>query len=307
MGYPLNISLGIAMLRLLQGDAEPLSKLIFTLFLISVCLGILQFWLGLGVPPGHAVLAASFLSTVPVVFQHGTIGYVNLPFACYLTLGTIYLLEGIGEGSKSKQALGGLLLALSAWTRPDGLPISMLVLIGILGAKAACSWRSPHLWAVCGPLVAVAGPWQVYSWAVAPGAAQAATVDVVAGFMSGVARGQWKLDSFYWIARFAGGQLTDPTVWGVALPVGLLLILMRRKAVADRTRPISFALLIVTLVVSLQVVLFYYLLSFSADLIYWLGTDINRMMLPAGLLAWAWVVSMWSHPQTESPVGQEAR
>ena len=293
-GYPLNVPLGISMFDLLQGDSEPLSKLIFSLFFGSTILGIYQFWARTGVRQGHAVLGAGLLATIPAVFVHGTIGYVNLPFACYLTLGALQVIDGVSRHSTHQQVLGGILLALSTWTRPDGLIVASLVSVGVLVAARISRWNKPALWALLGPIGAVGGAWQFYSWQVSPGGAQTSMLSMARAFIEGISKGEFNLDAFYWIARFMGGQLSDPKVWGLAFPVGVFVILLKRRVVGRRALQSSFALLVLSLLVSASLVFFYYLVSFSSDLIYWLGTDINRMMLPISLLGWAWLFSHWS-------------
>ena len=62
------------MFDILQGDSEPLSKLVFSLFFGSAILGIYQFWARIGVRRGYSLLGAGLLATIPVVFEHGTMG-----------------------------------------------------------------------------------------------------------------------------------------------------------------------------------------------------------------------------------------
>jgi hypothetical protein len=45
-------------------------------------------------------------------------------------------------------------------------------------------------------------------------------------------------------------------------------------------------LLAASAAVGAAIFIFYYLVSFSGDLEFWLGTGVERMFLPAGVLAW---------------------
>ncbi len=118
--YPLNIPLQISIFRLLDGDVLPGSKLIFPVYFISLVLGAYRFWRRY-VEWKFAAMGALLLASLPIVFEHGTIGYANLPFTTYLVLGLLHVLEGISGGDARGQIIGGLLLGLATWTRPEGV------------------------------------------------------------------------------------------------------------------------------------------------------------------------------------------
>lgn len=308
-GYPLSIPLVISLFDSLQGDAEPLSKLVFPLFYSSAIIGMFQFWTRNRVRSTYAAIGGLLFATIPVVFEHGTSGYVNLPFACSLTLGVLQVVDGLIRHSLRQQALGGILLGISTWIRPDGLPIAMSAILGLVAASRIARLAYPALRVVLGPVVLVSGAWQLYSWLVSPGGAQGAMLQLSGAFLSGVGQGQLNLDAFYWIGRFTAGQLTDPASWGLLVPVALLTIVVNRRALAKRGLPTSFVLLVVTLIVGATLVVFYYLISFNGDLLYWLGTDVNRMLLPVALLGWTWLFSLWadgthSDPGDQTSAGQ---
>jgi hypothetical protein len=42
---------------------------------------------------------------------------------------------------------------------------------------------------------------------------------------------------------------------------------------------------------------FYYLISFSGDLQWWLDTGLSRMLLPSALLLAVWAVAPWVEPR----------
>ncbi len=64
-----------------------------------------------------ASLGLLFLATVPILFEHATLGYSNLPMMTYLVLGCLLCLIGIRRRQTGQILVGSLLLGLSAWTR----------------------------------------------------------------------------------------------------------------------------------------------------------------------------------------------
>jgi hypothetical protein len=107
-----------------------------------------------------------------------------------------------------------------------------------------------------------------------------------------LSRGDFRLSSFYWIARYLARDLLQPSVWGLfllLLAVGAVLAL-RNGAI--RGRKISL-ILVASAALGVPVVAFYYLVSFSGDLVWWLDTGLSRLLLPSGLLLAVWAASQW--------------
>jgi hypothetical protein len=300
-GYPLGVPLGIAVFRILQGDMGPVSKLIFPMFYLSLVLGMARFWIRRRVPPYQAGFGSLLFATAPVIFEHGTSGYVNLPLASTLALGMLLAIEGMLSGNPRRQLLGGVLLGLATWIRPDGLPLVAATVLGLLiavwiGRLPRPAWRSVLI-----PTAIIAGIWQTYSWILAPAGAQTATANLSTSILAKVSQGTLNLDAFYWIGRFSARQIVDPRAWGLVLPLGLMTILIKRRLVFDRDLASSFALLPIVACTAAAFVMFYYLISFRGDLIYWLGTDVNRMLILPAAVAWTWLVSLWSATGPDQP------
>lgn len=65
-----------------------------------------------------SLLCTILLSSVPVLFEHSTFAYTNLPYVIFITLGTIYMYIWIvKQKSIGYLILAGLLTALSTWSR----------------------------------------------------------------------------------------------------------------------------------------------------------------------------------------------
>ena len=70
------------------------------------------------VPRKIALVSTALLASTPVVFEHSTFAYTNLPYAIFISLGTIYLYIWIAKGRKiGYLILSALMMGLSTWTR----------------------------------------------------------------------------------------------------------------------------------------------------------------------------------------------
>jgi hypothetical protein len=158
--YPLNIPIQISIFRLLDGDLSPGSKLIFPMYYLSLILGAFHFW-KTNMEWKIAALGALFLASLPIVFEHGMIGYANLPFTTYLALGLLQIIDGISNEDWREQLLGGLLLGLATWTRPEGVFLVTFALGAVLIGARAVKFGKVRLLAVLSPVILIAGLWQV--------------------------------------------------------------------------------------------------------------------------------------------------
>lgn len=281
ISYPLNIPILIAVFQFF-GDALPASKLVFPLFYLSLTVGSLRFWLLRGVKTRVAVLGSLWVATVPLFFDHATLGYANLPYTGYLVLGTGEMIHGLIGGDARHARLGGLLWGLAVWTRPEG-GLAILSAIGVM-ALACLATRLPHCWAprwAALPAL-LAGGWLILV------ASQSAGGQMALGLRTmgeALAAGQLHLGAFYRIARFMAGEVLNPTVWGMLAPASALLGLANWKGLRPRSNPDAFLLLVALLAVAAGVTLQFYIADFIGELMNYLGNSASRMYMPAGALA----------------------
>ena len=159
LAYPLNIPLLISFFRLLSEDILPGSKIIFPLMFASWILSLYRFWRRHQVSNVAALFGALFLGTVPFIFEHATIGYADLTFACYIGLGALWGIEGIFESSWRGQALSGALFGMACWTRAEGILYSVALVITILIAWRVTGKGRPKLIPWLLPLVLISIAW----------------------------------------------------------------------------------------------------------------------------------------------------
>jgi hypothetical protein len=92
--------------------------------------------------------------------------------------------------------------------------------------------------------------------------------------------------------RYLARQSLEYSIWGVLVPLILLILALNFRKIKPKEFPRPFLLLIAGVVVGGAVVLYYYLASFVSDLIYLLGTSVNRTFMPAWVLGTLGVITL---------------
>lgn len=279
--YPLNIPILIGLFRF-AGDALPASKLAFPLFYLSLTIGCLRFWLQRGVQARLAALGMLCLALTPLVFEHATLGYANLPYTAYLVLGCGEAVQGMITRDARRQVLSGLLLGLAAWTRPEGwLAItSVMIAMGFVACVMRPRGLRPLAWIV--PAAVLAGCWAIFVRMHAPGGQISEAVRAAA---TGWPQGSFHLGALLYIGRFVARQAVEVTVWGI-LPVACAaLFLLRscnlRSQLGADVLLLGSALLVLAAGITLQ----FYLADYIGQLVNYLGNSANRMSMPVALVA----------------------
>jgi len=65
----------------------------------------------------QSLVGVLILASNPLIFDHASMAYQNLPYTIYFALGIIYVSLGLGNKNRSYLLLGGLVFALSNWVR----------------------------------------------------------------------------------------------------------------------------------------------------------------------------------------------
>jgi len=282
LSYPLNIPLLISFFAEVDGDILPGSKLIFPLFYASLIVGCYRFWRRQRVPGPFSSLGLLTLASVPVVYDHATLGYANLPEACYLVLGCLYAVEGSLSQSSGMQLMSGILLGLAVWTRPEGvvlvlLSVFVLILTLKLVGRAHLRWA---IWLL--PVLVLGGVWLAFARNYT-GSSQ------FGGILTSVwkrwMRGAFNLSALRMIGVYSVRQAIDLNVWGLMTPVIIALAWIGRGRLTPKAGPAVLPLLAVGLSTGAAVLVFYYLASFGGPpLDWWLSTGLDRTALPSVVL-----------------------
>jgi hypothetical protein len=295
--YPLNVSLAISIFHFLDGDVLPGSKLLFPFFLAATLLAGYRMWRRAGHSDAGAAVLALMLGTIPLVLDHSTTGYTNLPFTAYLVLGCLLALEGFAEAHTGRQLLGGLFLAGAVWTRPEGMLLVWGLLPVLLIGIGRVVRGHARLTALLLPPALVSLAWLLYGAFTGTGGSMPGTLT---SLMNSLANGELHLDAPYWTLRYLCRSLIDPSVWGLVLPLGILLLVLGIAARRMSRPSISLGLLSTSLAVGAAIFVFYYLVSFSGDLKFWLGTGVERMFLPTVVLGWVGLGGLAAAPSRGS-------
>ncbi|OGO34474.1 MAG: hypothetical protein A2W35_16820 [Chloroflexi bacterium RBG_16_57_11] len=309
VAYPLHIPLAIAASRLLLGEALPAAKLVFPAYALALSLLLYQTLRQLGLRRAIAGLATLAAITTPLVFRHGTLAYANLALSFYLfaALALLALAVALRDPPPAPGILllSGAMFASAAWTRPEGLAFSWLMMgVALLAAyfirKVWIGWRRLAL--LISPLLAYSAFWlwlnsEVYSL---PLGRAGLAGEAAEQFLSG----NLHLQEALYIIRYLPAGLLEAGSWGLLGILTLLVLLVLLFIVGlrrlHRTKGLdefpgkatASAALIMALcgwVYLLAIAGLYYLASYDTahDISWWVSTGLDRMLMPGLLLAWA--------------------
>ncbi|MEJ2571948.1 MAG: hypothetical protein P8Y98_15545, partial [Anaerolineales bacterium] len=87
-----------------------------------------------------------------------------------------------------------------------------------------------------------------------------------------------------------GAQILKLEVWGLIVPVVLLLAFRQRRNLAAQRSRGEFSVLVLSFIMGFSTLALYYLASFTRDLRLQLETSADRIVLPTGILILVWAV-----------------
>jgi hypothetical protein len=167
--YPLNVPLMQVWVSLCIGEAhEVYMKAWNALFFIGM-VGLLFFAVRRKTTLMTALLAAFFLSTVPLLTYHALIAYADLPLSAY-ALGAMVCLWNTIDALKSGRAshargqlvLVGTCAALCVWTKMEGLFFAAAFSGSLVLYHLVKKIPFKQLMAFFAPLVLISVPWYVF-------------------------------------------------------------------------------------------------------------------------------------------------
>ncbi len=296
--YPLNIPILIAGLKILFSDILPASKLVFSGYYLALLFTLYHGLLWLGLRRAMAGLATLLVGTAPLVFRHGTIGYANLAMSFYL-VGALFLagqaLDSPAARRSSRLALlGGVFFASAAWTRPEGLALSVLVLVLLFGVtyirRRAIFPTRQLVYAALPLLVYGLFWWLVNVWVYPSGVAKTGLGGTA---LREMLSGDLNFYEAFYIFRTFVVHLFRLYTWGL-FGVGLVVVLLLSVVVIWRRRVSTGIALWSGILIVLAILGIYYLASYDRvhDISWWVNTGLDRMLLPGLMLLWIGGISM---------------
>lgn len=279
LAYPMNLPLMISIFRIVDGDILPGSKLLFPIFTGVLLLGSFRFWQKRNVNTRIASLAILMLLSTPLVFQHATQGFSNLPFTAYIVLGILWCLIGVYDEDSRSLLMGGLMLALASWTRPEGFGFGIAIIVILLITRGVSAKGKLPLRPLLIPLAIVYGVW----FAFASGFLTGDSVwTALPGFFDAVAEGRFNLSPILQILQFNMKQVFTPEVWGLAFPMAVVLSIIGLRRLRPRDDPIVLSLSLLSLSALTIPIGLFYVASFSrANFTRMLEINFDRALFPA--------------------------
>jgi hypothetical protein len=203
--------------------------MIYALITISLLFGCYQAWRRQKVPAEFALLGALIFFTAPLMYRHATLGWANFIFMTYIVWGTIYWSEGLAEQKPRVLTLGGLLLALAAWTRPEGIGFLLAICLTTLVAlRLMKRKRSVPGWILI--LLVIPGSYLVFS---ANAMTNTEIGSSLGNFLTTIKSGNLDLSPLSTIFTFAYQNFQLIPTWGYVIWLILLLMvfitLVQRK------------------------------------------------------------------------------
>ncbi len=149
-------------------DGSPLLRLFPFTWGVALVLAVAELAATTGYRP-HAALAALLIASAPIVTNHATVAYNDLPVALFGTWALIWLIRWMHCPTVCHAVLAGLFLGFAAATKLTGLAWALCLCATAIAVTAAsrqlaCRRRALGLVAALTVALLVAGPWYARAW-----------------------------------------------------------------------------------------------------------------------------------------------
>lgn len=296
--YPLNIPLSIAMFKTLFGDILPASKFIFPIFATSLYLVIYQY-LSQHASKITSILSTGLLATSPLFIRHSTVGYANIVTTYYFIIAMLLLNQYHKNSKRSTLVLTSIFFILSGWTRPESTVICLVAILFypiFFFRKETIQKTKQIIMNLVIPYLVFFTTWTVSSKILHTNP----TLDqgYYTNTLKEIISGNLHLDDLWFIFKYFIQQLFSTDPWGyIGWAITILILsklIFKPRSMPSVFLPISGALFIV------MIFGVYYITSFniseSQTLSWWLGTGLNRLILPGIILIW---ISLFQNEQSK--------
>lgn len=293
--YPLHVPVLIAGFRLLSGDILPASKMLFSAYYLVLLLLIYHALLSFKLRKAIAGLGTLLVGTAPLIFRHATIGYANLALTYYL-VAAIFMLTKSFEAAGRRESfylsmLSGVFFGAAAWTRAEGLLLSLICIVLLLGITyIRHRLMARQVVVVLAPMVVYGVFWILVKALVyrRPAANSALVLTAVRQIFAG----DFHLEDTGFILRSTLFNLSDISTWGL-LGMAIFLVLIFSVIILTRRRDSTPLSLWVGLLLLILILGIYYLTSYDTehDISWWVSTGLNRLLLPAVVMLWVGGIS----------------
>jgi hypothetical protein len=163
LGYPLHTPLLQVWISLWQGEFHEAYAKAWSAFYFISLLGVFFLAVNRESTWFYGLVAVFFLATVPLLTNHGTEGYSDLPLSYYGLASTVCFWRYLSTAKKGPLILSGILLAMGSTTKDEGLFFFVAVgvalfLFSIFEKRRLLSAFTCFLL----PFLFVSGPWFLF-------------------------------------------------------------------------------------------------------------------------------------------------
>jgi hypothetical protein len=283
LSYPLNISLAISSFYLIDQDLLPGSKIAFLLLFLSMLACIYWFLRKNNISSILAGLGILLVISTPVIFYYATTGFANIPFACYLVIGTLLGTLGVTQNNTGYLYSSGLTLSLAGWTRPEGIGFALV--LACLVMIFAWKQRIKRSQLITYLLITIffCGTWMALGVRFFQGDEIGTTIRMS---IQALKDGTFSPSTFWLVLEYAWRRFNSLNTWGIIIPL-IMIVTICLLPVVIRKKSISPLLLITASLGTFLIPVFMFVAKYyggSQDFVRFLSVSFDRAQFPAIIL-----------------------
>jgi hypothetical protein len=301
LSYPLNISLAISSFYLIDQDLLPGSKLTFLSIFLSMLICIYWFLRKNNISVVLAGLCILLVLSTPVVFEYATSGFANMPFTCYLIIGTLLGILGVTQNNKGFLYSSGLALSLAGWTRPEGIGFAFF--LACLVVIFAWKQQIKHHQLLAYLLITIffCGTWMALGARYFQGDEIGTTIHMS---IQALKDGTFSPGTFWLVLEYAWHQFNSLNIWGIIIPLSMIATICLLP-VAIRRKSIPPLILITASLSTFLIPLFMFVAKYyggTHNFVRFLDVSFDRAQFPAIILlitAFTLMIGLYSDQHAE--------
>jgi hypothetical protein len=292
VAYPLHMPILIASSRLLSFENLPGSKFLFSGYFLGLMLFFYKALLRGEVKRYIAGLGTLLIASAPIITRHSIIAYANLVMSFYLVFAILLLTHSLVSKEIIKlngaPFLAGTLFVAAAWTRPEGLVLSLLSIICIIGITLIKRWNKfprRYLILLLSPIAIYGIFWFVINKIIYTRPVASSGLAKVA--LSQIAGGNLNIGAAVYVIRSYFSNLLTFNTWGI-LGVLMIIVIISAALLRNTQNRFFYLVLLCGVLMTLSTFGMYYLSAYdnSHDISWWVSTGLDRMIFPGIFLLW---------------------
>jgi len=244
LSYPLNLPLAISSFFLVDMDLLPGSKLAYILLFISMLTCCYWFFRKHNIPRKLAFLGILLIISTPIIFYYATLGFANIPFACYLVIGTLLSIYGITTKQTKLLYTSGVVLSLAGWTRPEGIGFSLFlaILVGLFGLRNRLKLSTIVIFLLSS--ISLSGIWMILGIRYIQGDEIGYALR---SLIQAIKTGSFSFSPIWMTLAYSWEQFTTINNWGYVVPLTLIIIIGLMVGLLHREKVVALTVTLAAL------------------------------------------------------------